>query len=343
MEIRLLSPVNNSVVNILPPMQSEILASLPKTETNVRDEINWRNLITEQTDNSCPAYINFCWSLSGSLQDLRKINLLISKNKDFDDATKYSIMPGRAFISITNFCRDTNYFWKMEALGDGTTLFETEPFSFTTGSELPQWFSTDGVTNLRDIGGWSTLDGKTVKEGMIFRGSEPDFEKEDVVTTAFFKDTLKIKTEIDLRLTHEFDASYKKISTDNYHQIPVIYYEKIASDEQKPFYKKTFSLLSDEKNYPIYLHCVAGADRTGTVIAILKALLGVSEDDIALDYELTSLSVYGTRSKYHQSYISFIKYLKSFDDNLMSAAEKYLLSCGITENEIDEIRKILLV
>lgn len=343
MEIRLLSPVNNSVVNILPPMQSETLASLPKSEANINDEINWRNLITEQNDNSAPAYINFCWGLSGSLQELRKINLYISKDEKFTDSAKYSIIPGRAFISITNFCRNTQYFWKMEALGDSTTLFETEPFSFTTSNSLPQWFTSLGVTNLRDIGGWSAKDGKNIKENMIFRGSEPDFERENIDTSDFFKNELNIKTEIDLRLTHEFDASYKGITSVNYHQIPVIYYEKIASDEQKPFYKKLFKLFSDEKIYPIYLHCVAGADRTGTVVALLKALLGVSEDDIATDYELTSLSVYGTRSRYHQSYISFIEYLKTFDDNLTYAAEKYLLDCGITQTEIEKTREILLV
>ena len=36
-------------------------------------------------------------------------------------------------------------------------------------------------------------------------------------------------------------------------------------------------------------------------------------------------------------------YLKTFDDNLSVAAEKYLLQCGVTSETIEEIRKILLV
>lgn len=343
MEIKLLSPVDNSVVSILPPMQHEILSSLTKSKNSIDEEINWRNIITEQNDYSSPAYINFCWSLSGSLQDLQEINLLISKSENFNDAIKYSIMPGRAFISITNFNRATKYFWKMEALGENVTLFETKPFCFTTGDELPQWYFNDGITNLRDIGGWPTTNGKTVKEGMIFRGSEPDYYRKDIDSTSFFNNVLKVKTEVDLRLSHEFDASYKNICLSNYHQIPVIYYEKIASDEQKPFFRKLFSLLCEEDNYPIYLHCVAGADRTGTVVALLKALLGVAEDDIATDYELTSLSVYGTRSRHHYSYNAFINYLKSLDRDLSVAAEKYLLNCEITKEQISIIKDILLI
>jgi protein-tyrosine phosphatase len=38
---------------------------------------------------------------------------------------------------------------------------------------------------------------------------------------------------------------------------------------------------------PILVHCAAGKDRTGIVIAVLLSALGVSEDDVIADYLLT--------------------------------------------------------
>lgn len=38
----------------------------------------------------------------------------------------------------------------------------------------------------------------------------------------------------------------------------------------------------------VYIHCMVGADRTGTLAFLLEALLGVSESDLSKDFELTS-------------------------------------------------------
>jgi hypothetical protein len=56
-------------------------------------------------------------------------------------------------------------------------------------------------------------------------------------------------------------------------------------------------ILSRWENYPVYLHCWGGADRTGTVVFLLQGIAGVSLADLAVDYELTSFANFGTRSK----------------------------------------------
>jgi protein-tyrosine phosphatase len=51
---------------------------------------------------------------------------------------------------------------------------------------------------------------------------------------------------------------------------------------------RILSGLADEPRLPAVFHCAAGKDRTGLVAAVLLSALGVSEEDILDDYELTS-------------------------------------------------------
>ena len=46
--------------------------------------------------------------------------------------------------------------------------------------------------------------------------------------------------------------------------------------------------LTKPNGLPAVFHCAAGKDRTGMTAAILLTVLGVSEDDVLDDYELTS-------------------------------------------------------
>ena len=112
--------------------------------------------------------------------------------------------------------------------------------------------------------------------------------------------------------------------------------------EEKEKYCKIFKILANRDAYPVYFHCHAGADRTGTVAALLKFMLGVSEDDVATDYELTSISPYGGRFRTHEMYDSFLKYLLTLGSTYKEAATNYLLSCGITEEEIQTLKDIYL-
>ena len=53
--------------------------------------------------------------------------------------------------------------------------------------------------------------------------------------------------------------------------------------------RDALKVFCDEANYPIYFHCKAGADRTGTLAFFLEGICGCSQTDIDIDYELTSV------------------------------------------------------
>ena len=54
-----------------------------------------------------------------------------------------------------------------------------------------------------------------------------------------------------------------------------------------------------------YIHCKWGADRTGTVIALIQALCGMSEEDIVKDWELTSFNAVCYRKYINQQEIKY--------------------------------------
>ena len=89
------------------------------------------------------------------------------------------------------------------------------------------------------------------------------------------------------------------------------------------------------------MHCSHGMDRTGTVCYLLEAVLGLSEKDLLREYQLSALyhgSLWGLGQMNE-----FIGRLKSFDGaTINEKAESFLLSTGVTEEELANIKEIFL-
>jgi protein-tyrosine phosphatase len=51
--------------------------------------------------------------------------------------------------------------------------------------------------------------------------------------------------------------------------------------------RQTLEVIASEGSAPVVFHCAGGKDRSGIVAALVLALLGVSQDDIAADFALT--------------------------------------------------------
>ena len=108
-------------------------------------------------------------------------------------------------------------------------------------------------------------------------------------------------------------------------------------------------------NKPVFIHCSAGRDRTGTIAMLTLGLLGVSEGDLGKDYELTyfspadwSMSGEGASQFYdHTRNVSTFRgaceYVWSFKGSTFKEnVEKYLLSIGVKKQDLDDIRRIML-
>ena len=112
-----------------------------------------------------------------------------------------------------------------------------------------------------------------------------------------------------------------------------------------------FRVFCDEKNYPIYFHCIGGADRTGSLAYVLNGILGVDRHDLETDWEST---FYPTLTEMRKDYNGpsywcgenhfndgFSKYGDE-DTSWNDRIELYLLDCGITKEEIAKFRSIML-
>lgn len=299
-----------------------------------------------RAENSYPDGVMLSWKNEIKTdKELSGYTLLISENSDLSDAKKYEIK--KTSQNIINLKIATEYFWKVTA-AYGEKVYESEISSFKTQDAAPRNISAMGVTNVRDLGGWKTADGGRVKQGLLFRCGRLNNDKSGTVTVeerglSVFKDDLKIKSEIDLRLpegakNHETSALGENIQ---YFFIPMNSEVPNIADDNKEQLVKVFNVLGNENNYPLIFHCSIGTDRTGAVAYMVNALLGVEKEDLYSDYLFSNFANIGNpRDTYAPN--KYNEVISAAQGN--TYAEKtynYLLSIGVKKEDLDNTIKIL--
>lgn len=142
--------------------------------------------------------------------------------------------------------------------------------------------------NVRDLGGWA-CDGGTVKYGLLIRGGRISSADRAVLVGQ-----LGVQHEIDLRGKEGRDPSDGEVATESPLGKDVWFTiaDKAASYALTPVatWQLYLRCVIDAVTHrePVYFHCTAGADRTGTLACVLEGLLGMSQSDIDKDYELTT-------------------------------------------------------
>jgi protein tyrosine/serine phosphatase len=174
----------------------------------------------------------------------------------------------------------------------------------------PRNLSFSSTYNFRDVGGYPGLDGRTVRWRRLFRADSlhrlkgADWE-------AF--SALGVRTVIDLRRPFEVEehgrvADYEGLDYRNlvlehvdWKDVPHpedVVHERWLADRYLNFAEDgraalgtALSIIADPAAAPVVVHCMAGKDRTGVTCALALALVGVSDEDIAADYALTTTSM----------------------------------------------------
>ncbi len=275
---------------------------------------------------------------------VEKVEILVDENQSFSAPNIYTPDVSKTQMYLYNLKTGTKYYYSIKFTLSNDT-FTTAQGSFKT-ADTPRMLNIEGAANVRDIGGWKTTSGKTVRQGLLFRGSELD----GAVKSDFFikkegieelVSVLGIRTEMDLRSDADNTENTHPLG-DNVNHIyyGTSMYSDIFSEIGAGPVRKVFSDLAVSSNYPVYLHCTYGMDRTGTICYLLSALLGVEKNDLIRDYQLSAF-YYGSVNDDQMN--SFIAEIDAFSGSTLSEkVENYLLSIGVTAQEIANIRNIFL-
>jgi protein tyrosine/serine phosphatase len=345
--IRLTEPQDGSVTNPLPAftwdMNRKKIKELSRPAIPKEVIIDWGdNKTSTEKDYTFPTYIRFVWNFKTAYTDIL-YNFYLSEEYSFSDITISKEVSVQQY-QLKNLKVNTTYYWKVEAVHNNKIVARSPISSFKTDTAMPRWIEVPDTTNFRDMGGWPLENSRAVKQGILYRCSELNGHIQ--ITEEGKKiliDNLKIRTDLDLRGEFEPVSPVLDRNIVNWINIPVLPYDNILKDEQKENYRRIFTILADEKNYPLIFHCWGGCDRGGTLAFLIHALLGVEEKYLFLDYELSSLSIWGNRECSSQFFQSLLKSLKRFgpDKNYRIQSENYLKEIGVSKNEIDKIRKML--
>ena len=263
-------------------------------------------------------------------------------------------------LSLDNLYVNTTYYWYVDAVYSEYTV-RSEIFTFTTAN-TPRTVFIEGVSNSRDIGGYITVDGKRIKQGMVYRSAKLD----DI--TELGKHTLVnilgVKTDLDLRGSRKTDGSGNVYSDpkDATHPVKELNHITVAcpwyysgengiwyDDFNKEEFRDAIKVFADPDNYPIIFHCSLGRDRTGTLAIVLEGLLGLDENTIMMEYELSAFSYWGAyTANYNTSLRNYAHGTYTYinnnyqGDSFSEKVEDFLLEIGVTSEEIASIRSLLL-
>lgn len=276
----------------------------------------------------------------------------ISENKDLSGARSVFFEEGNS-VDVYNLKTGKKYYFQVSVkLTDGSSLTENGEFE-TVAS--PRFMNVEGTNNVRDVGGWTTESGKTVKQGLLYRGSEIDGGRntghKDFCLTEkgiqTMRQDLKIKTDMDLRSESNKTSEYSILGED----VSRSFYDAAQYQSALDAKKKIAAIFSDLANpdaYPVYLHCTHGVDRAGTTVLLLEGLLGVAKEDLVRDYELSAFYYnYRHVNRNFENGGNVLDLLATLErsyegETLSQKIENFLLSAGVTADEIASIRSIFL-
>ena len=149
--------------------------------------------------------------------------------------------------------------------------------------------TTAGATawNVRDLGGWN-CDGGTVRYGLLFRGGKLTADDRAVLVGE-----LGVQHDLDLRGREgggsgdEPEMTESPLGSDVWYTRTQQYawYALTPVASWQTYLRCVIDAVTHRE--PVYFHCTAGADRTGTLACVLEGILGMSQSDIDKDYELT--------------------------------------------------------
>jgi len=345
--IKLLGPADGEVFSITSDIYKEFrkrdLAGEHKNDRSLEESLN--EYYDGVSYGSAPVTLRLSWKTTDAdAENKLKLRLKGESCPSAAIATVSEVKKGEDgifFAEVTNLLSGEEYVWSVDG---------SEERGFSTVRGEMRFINADGYANIRDAGGRLTVEGKRIRQGLVYRGVGLDnyddlHEGDREIGKKVFRETLGIKCDIDLRSEAVGKLTESPLGKDvRFKLIPFDAYGATLNDVGRGVLRRVLELFADEENYPIYYHCYAGADRTGTIGAYLDAILGMSDAEIIFNYNVTSLSPNNERCWYDGDCKTFIEFLDETYPN-HSIGELLMINLrlsGISEETIEKIREIML-
>ena len=244
----------------------------------------------------------------------------------------YGLLPGQTYYYSVDM--------KGKTLSKGTIVTDGQVRMLY----LPSMF------NVRDIGGWPTVDGRRIKYNKIIRGSEMNGLHVADSADLMMMRQLGIAAELDLRAWYEEECGVSALGftgtiDEDGDNVPTYLYTNDSGQLLEHMTKYMFLIrwrsefqfivMNLKQGRTVYQHCRWGADRTGYLSLLLEGLLGVGYDGLVKDYELTSFC--NEMNKNKESIDPVIDYIESLDGETLQQKfyTFWLRRVGVTRADID--------
>ncbi|WP_127782051.1 tyrosine-protein phosphatase [Rhodococcus sp. X156] len=185
----------------------------------------------------------------------------------------------------------------------------------------PRELDLQGAVNVRDLGGLPTADGRTVRSGRLLRSdSLSELTESDVRTLV---DELQLELIIDLRAAAEVERDgrgplaqrpvrFANLPLQGQHQVRLDLAADAGQDGDLAAHYASYlehsgpnlvaaaRLLGQTRTASV-VHCAAGKDRTGILVALVLQALGVAAEEVVADYAATAANMPRVRERLFRS------------------------------------------
>lgn len=167
----------------------------------------------------------------------------------------------------------------------------------------------DGLVNARDLGGLVTRDGRVVRTRQVIRTDnlkglsaqgQRDLADIGLALVVDLRMGLEVEREgyviahdpsvvVNLPMLPQAGLNEEQVAQGAAGSLVEDYIRQI--DVNAVNMTQALRLIADPQNRPVVVHCTAGKDRTGLVIAMLLDILGVDHETIVADYHVSNTAM----------------------------------------------------
>ncbi len=240
-------------------------------------------------------------------------------------------------------------------------------------AEQPDALHVEGLLNLRDLGGLPIEGGGETRFGRLLRSDSP--HQLDEAGARALADA-GVSTVVDLRTASErADHPNLLVSVGKMQCVPAPIFtdetefprQLITATDVYSWWlrdlgtgiRTAMTAIADASSAPTLVHCHAGKDRTGVVVALALLLARVRTDAIADDYALSGVQLADMLARDRVSAVergmdsvraerlftvrreAMVETVERIDSE-HGGAEKYLARLGVDEPRIDRLRRLLV-